>query len=145
MTDEWEADFTEAEDANFDPLPNGWYEVVLYEAKREVSEKGNKLIAFEFNVLEPEEYSRHKLWLRNTVGGKDKNFFLKKTLTALGVKVGDSAKLDAEFLRDICGSYASVLNIQKVYNNRVYPEIVDIKPAGQGGDEDKPITDDIGF
>lgn len=147
---EIEVDFTEADTMDFEPLPKGWYEVAVYEAKLETSQKGNRMICFELNVLEPVEHQGRKLWFRNTIDGKDKNFYLKKTLTAMGVEVSGLAKLD---LRELAGNYMAVLVQHEVYNDKTRERVVDVAPAGKaaferaedGLDGDLPVRDDFNF
>ncbi|MEW6555110.1 MAG: DUF669 domain-containing protein [Actinomycetota bacterium] len=135
-----EVDFTDADEINFEPLPKGWYEVAVYEAKLEYSQAGNPMIVFELNVLNG-PYPGKKLWLRNAIDGKDKNYYLKRTLTAIGYHVTGKAKIN---LDDLCGRYARVLVEHELYKEKTREKVVDIVPLEDGGyGDDVVISGDL--
>ena len=122
-----EIDFTETGDVNFEPLPQGWYEVSVYEAKLEESQNGKRMISFEFKVKSPIEFDGRRLWMRNMIGARDKNFYLKKTLNALGIEVDGVMHLD---FNDLLGRVASVRVGWREWEGKTKEEVVDIRPLG---------------
>ena len=137
-------DFSEAGDVDFEPLPQGWYDVSVYEVKLEESQAGKPMIAFEFKV-QGGEFDSRRLWMRNMIGARDKNFYLKKTLNALGVEVDGVAEID---LGGFLGCSASVRVGWREWEGKTKEEVVDIRPAGMEEttsgtyEEDIPPHDD---
>lgn len=136
-----EVDFTEAGDVDFEPLPQGWYEVSVYEAKFEESQNGKRMVAFEFKVQSPIEFDGRRLWMRNMIGAKDKNFYLKKTLNALGIEVDGIVQLN---LNEILGLSTSVRVGWREWEGKTKEEVVDIRPTGTTETVSVPYDEDLG-
>ena len=137
-------DFSEAGDVEFEPLPQGWYDVSVYEAKLETKGEGENLkrmIAFEFKVQSPIEFDNRRLWMRNMIGAKDKNFYLKKTLHALGIEVDGVYELD---LNELLGASASVRVGWREWEGKTKEEVVDIRPTGSVETVSVTYDEDLG-
>lgn len=117
-------DFTNVEEPNFDPLPSGWYNVMVTQASEaETGENsknpGTPMIKVQYTVEDSEDYNNRKLFDNFVIpqNPDDKNFSLsmgtlKKFLRSNGVEVDDG---DIDFEPDdLVGNQLSVkVTIQK--------------------------------
>lgn len=133
-----EVDFSDAGDIEFELIPPGWYDVLVYDVKMGDTSTGMRQFIFELNILDQEHASR-KLWLRNTIGAKDKNFYLKKSLSAMGYEAEGVVQIDTG---DLMGKEFQVRVMHEEYNGKVREKIVDVRPQGGARDEDYGSLDD---
>ena len=135
-----EVDFTGAGDMEFEPIPPGWYEVLVFDVKVTETQTGYQQFVFQFMIADTEEHAGRRLFLHNTVGAKDNNFYLKKTLTALGIVVDGVMQVDP---RDLYGLYASAKVLHEEYNGVTRERVVDIRPSGTALTEDGIAYEDL--
>jgi hypothetical protein len=138
-----EVDFSDAGDVEFELLPPGWYDALVYDVKLETTSAGNRQFVFELNMLD-QEHAGRKAWLRNTIGAKDKNFYLKKSLSAMGYESEGVVQINPD---ELLGRELQVLIKHEEYNGKVREKIVDVRPQG-GTREDSDTIDldeDIAF
>jgi len=124
-------DTREAGDVEFELLPPGWYEVSVYEAKLKEKDNGNRQIEFQFKVQNPAEFKNRRIWFTNALDAKDKNFFIKKTLTALGFIVDGIFELNFD---ELGGKKASVRIEHREYpvgSGTIRQNVGDIRPLGE--------------
>jgi len=124
-------DTSEAGEVEFELLPPGWYEVVVYEAKLKKKENGNQQIEFQFKVRSPGEFENRRVWFTNALDARDKNFFVKKTLTALGFIVNGVFELDFD---ELGGKKANVRIEHREYppnSGKLRQNVGDIRPIDE--------------
>lgn len=136
---EVEVDFTNTADVDFELIPPGWYDVLVYDVGLETSQSGMRMFKFEFNLLDM-AFAGRKVWLRNTIGAKDNNWYLKRTLNALGYEAEGVVSINTN---DLMGREAQVRIEHEEYSGKTREKVVDIRPNGMGDTDDIDLETDL--
>jgi hypothetical protein len=110
-------------------IDQGVYPCTVTGMEMKQSEKtGRDYYAFEFTVASG-DWEGYKLWHNNTIGAKDRNYYLKCTLEGI---TGQEIPLDTVSIneRDYLGRGCQVQVIHDQYNGKLKAAVATIHPAG---------------
>ena len=123
-------DFSQTEE--FPLIDEGIYTLRVTDCELKESENtGSQYLEFWFEVVGG-DWDKTKIPLRNMLNKKDRNFYLRSTLQALGYKCEGIIDLETDSLKDrVCRGEIH----HREYNGKVYADITAIYPM---------MDDDIG-
>jgi hypothetical protein len=126
MTD---VDFSES--GGRELIDQGVYPCTVTDMEMRQSENtGRDYYAFTFTVASG-EWEGYKLWHNNTIGAKDRNYYLKQTLEGIsGTEIPeDTVSIDE---RDYIGRGCQVQVVHEEYKGKVKASVATIHPPGEG-------------
>lgn len=126
-----EFDFTDVEDNDFTPVPKGEYPAVLFDVNLKETRAGDDMYVLIFKIAGGDQKGK-QLFLNLPVM-KSTMWKIKQTLVGLGMQVPKSAmSIDFDALM---GRKCNVVVDHREYDNKIYADVKEIKPANLPEDE----------
>jgi hypothetical protein len=122
---------------NFEPIPDGDYDLLVTEATASVTQSGKPMYTLETTVQGGPHNSR-KIWDRLIVtadSGRAMGFFFRKMKAlGLGVEFFQQQPTDDQIVQALKGrSFRAKVGLGQPFNNKQNNEIKEYYPAAQGG------------
>ena len=110
-------------------LPPGYYQAAVAKCEVKTSKAGNNYLAWQFNILEPEEYAGRKAFFNNSLL-QNSLWSLKRTLVALGYPEDDLGG-DVDFdPADVLGVECTLVVVEDIYKGETTGRVDQVLPAG---------------
>ncbi len=113
-------------------IEQGVYPCTVTDIQQKISQNtGSEYIAFEFTIASG-EFEGRKLYHNNSLGAKDRNYYLRQTLEGIsGEEVPEIEDFTFEE-RDYLGRGCQVQVVHEEYNGKVKPSVAAIHPPDEG-------------